>query len=107
VLVLHASWQPPRQPSFLLWHAIHHLKRILAGIGSVRQIWSAPMQGVITPFDRLDGFERTIERAARPSSTRPGPSGTVALGSTKFHHQRIHGCGGRRHQLLAVCAGND
>lgn len=39
------------------------------------------LQGVITPFDRLDGFERTIERAARPSSTRPGPSGKQVAGS--------------------------
>lgn len=53
--------------------------------------------GVITPFDRLDGFERTIERAARPSGTRPGPSGppvnpgfeNVAR-RTREEHERRH-----------------
>lgn len=34
-------------------------------------------QGVITPFDHLDGFERNIQQAARPTGARAGPSGTL------------------------------
>ena len=49
------------------------------------------LQGILTPFDRLDGFERRIERGpwqqqpAPPSAAAAGEAGDAAGGTSQQH----------------------